>query len=159
MTLARLPFLLAFSALTTCAMAGDNLTSSPTASSHTAARPQNSAPSLGAESLPANPDIAPGSRLLFPAAASRDLSLAPDAPDRVPRARFRTRQGLSLADVNGDVCYTMRTYKVNPSERIRDHENLFRGYSECETASNFQIRSAEAHQKKSPADQPDATLK
>lgn len=157
---ARLSLLLAFSALTTCAVAGDNLTSSsPTASSNAESGAQSPAPVPGSESLPPHPDIAPGSRLLFPGAASHDLVLAPDAPDRVSPAPFRTRQGRSLADVNGDVCYTMRTYKVKPSERMRDRENLFRGYSECEMASNFEIRSAEAHQKKAPPDQPAATLK
>lgn len=155
---ARLPLLLAFSALTTCAVAGDNLTSpSPTASSNAEANPQSSWPVLGSESLPPNPDIAPRSRLQFPGAASHDLVLTPDAPNRVSPRPFRTRNGLSLADVNGDVCYTMRTYKVKPSERMRDRENLFRGYSECAMASNFEIRSAEAHQKK--PDQPAATLK
>lgn len=160
MTLAHLCLLLAFSALTTCAMAADNPTSSSQRSSSNAnAGPQSSAPVLGAESLPPSPDIARGSRLLFPGAASHASALPPDTRDRVPPAQFRTRQGLSLANVNGDVCYTMRTYKVKPSERIREHENLFRGYSECEVASNFQIRSAEAHQNKPHADQPAATLK
>lgn len=154
MTLARLSLLLAFSALTTCAMAGDNLTSSSeTTSSNTDAGAQSSAPVLAVESPTSNPDIAPGSRLLFPGA------LPPDARDRVPSTPSRTRHGLSLGEVHGDVCYTMRSYKVQPSERIREHESVLRGYSECEVASNFQIRSAEAHQKKSHADQPAATLK
>ena len=112
MTLSPLPLLLAFSALTTCTIAGDNL-SSQTTSSQADAGPHRTAPLLG----------------------------------------------LSLAGPNGDVCYAMRTYKVRPTERIREHENFFRGYSECEMASNFQIRSAEAHEKKPHPDEPPAALK
>jgi len=147
MTLAWLSLLLAFAALTTRAMAGDNRTYSETASAN-------------AENLPQNPDdVTPRSQLLFPGAGSHDLVLAPDAQDRAPLARFRSRTALNLADVNGDVCYTMRTYKMKPSERVRDHDNLFRGYSECEMASRYQIRSAEAHQKKPHSDELPATLK
>ena len=157
MAVGWLSLLLAFASLTTHAMAGDNRTSSETASSADAG-PQSSAPLLGgAENLPPNPEVAPRSQLLFPIAGSHDLSLAPDAPDRVPLAR--TRHALNLAGVNGDVCYTMRTYKMKPTERIRDQENLFRGYSECEMASSYQIRSAEAHQKKPHSDESPSTLK
>lgn len=158
MTLAWLSLLLAFAALTTRAMAGDNRTSSETASSKADAGPQSSSPGHGAENLPPSPDVAPRSQL-FPGAGSDELVPAPDAQDRVPLARFRPRPALNLADVNGDVCYTMRTYKMKPTERIRDHENLFRGYSECEMASRYQIRSAEAHQKKPHSDELPATLK
>jgi hypothetical protein len=159
MTLARLPLLLAFSALTTCAMAGDQLSSSQTTSSNAAARPQSSALLPSAASLPPKPDVAPRSRLPLPGAESYNFVVAPDARDRAPLARFKTGQGLSLAEVQGDVCYTMRSYKVKETERIRDHESLFRGYSECEMASNFQIRSAEAHQKKPDPDVTPAALK
>ena len=160
MTLAWLSLLLALAALTTRAMAGDNRTSSETASSSADVGPPSSASrSGGAEILPPNSDVGRRSQLLSPSAGSYDFVVAPDAPDRAPLARFRTRSALDLADVNGDVCYTMRTYKMKPTERIRDHENLFRGYSECEMASKYQIRSAEAHQKKPHADEPPATLK
>jgi len=160
MTLAWLSLLLVFAALTTRAMAGDNRTSSETASSNADAGPQSSAPRRGgAENPPPAPDVAPRSELLFPGAGDYDFVLAPGAEHRVPRARFRTRAALNLAEVNGDVCYTMRTYKMKPTERTRDHENLFRDYSECEMASNYQIRSAEAHQKKPHSDEPPATLK
>lgn len=151
-----LSLLLAFAALTTHATAGDKRTSSETASSADAG-PQSSVPRLsGAENLPPNPDVAP-TQLLFPVAGSHDLVLAPDARDRVPLAR--TRHGRNLADVNGDVCYTMRSYKMKPTERIRDQENLFRGYSECEMSSSYQIRSADAHQKKPHSDESPSTLK
>jgi hypothetical protein len=160
MTLARLPLLLVFSALSTCAVAGGNVSSSQTTSSNADVGTQHAAPLLGgAESLPTDPDVAPPSRLPSPETGPQNLVFEPNAQDRVPLARFRKRPGRSLADVNGDVCYTMRTYKVKPTERIRDRENLFQGYSECEMASSFQIRSAEAHEKKPRPDGPPATLK
>lgn len=138
MTLAWLFLLLAFAALTTRAVAGDNRTASETASTNADARSQSSAPGLGgAENLAPNTDVAPPSQFLFPRAGSHD----------------------NLAEVNGDVCYTMRTYKMKPTERLRDQQNLFRGYSECEMASKYRIRSAEAHQKKPHSDEPPATLK
>lgn len=149
MTLPRLPLLLAFSALTACAMAGDNRSSSQETSAKADVRAQKSAPLVGDVENPApDSDIAPRSRLPFPGATRENLVFTPDASHRVPPARFGTRDGLSLANVHGDVCYTLRTYKVKPTERIRDHENPLQGYSECEMASDFQIRSAEAHQKK-----------
>lgn len=60
---------------------------------------------------------------------------------------MRKRAGRSLADSNGDVCFTMRVYKIKPTERIREGETVDRGYSECEMASDYQIHSAEAHDK------------
>lgn len=152
MTLPRLPLLLAFSALTACAMAGDNLSSSQATSAKADVRAQKSAPLVAdAENLAPDSDIAPRSRLLFPGPTPENLVFTPDANHGVPPARFDTRDGLSLANVHGDVCYTLRTYKVKPTERIRDHENPLQGYSECEMASDFHIRSAEAHQKKPAA--------
>jgi len=151
--------LLAFSALSPWALAGGQQSSSQATSSNAAVAPQNSTPPLdGAESIPPNSDVMPRSRLLFPVAGP-DLALGPDAQDRTPVAHLRARPGRSLADVNGDVCYTLRTYMVKPAERTRDDENSFRGYSECETASTFQIRSAEAHPKKAQPDEAPATLK
>ena len=123
MTLARSSLLLAFLALATWATAGENLSSSQTTSSNADVGSQSSANRRGGgETLPSNPEVA-----------------------------RRQDHGVGLAR-HGGVCYAMRTYKVKPTERIRDHENFSRGYSECEMASNFQIRSAEAHQ-------PPATLK
>ena len=39
----------------------------------------------------------------------------------------------------------MRMYKVKRKERFADGENGLRGYSTCELASNYQVRSAIAH--------------
>ena len=42
-------------------------------------------------------------------------------------------------------CYTMRMYKVKRKERFASGENALRGYSICELAKNYQMRSAVAH--------------
>jgi hypothetical protein len=41
------------------------------------------------------------------------------------------------------VCFTMRTYKVKPAERLRDNESGAMGYSTCQIGSNYRIRSAD----------------
>lgn len=163
MTLAWLSLVLAFAAVTTPAMAGDNRTSSENGSS-AGAGPQSSAPLFdGTGNLPSASDVEHPSQLLVPGAASHDVVLDadgadPDVRDRVPHPRFG-RQALNLADMNGNVCYTMRTYRMKPAERTRDHENLFRGYSECERASNYQIRSAAGRQRRPHSEESAATLK
>ena len=67
---------------------------------------------------------------------------------------LKTRPRLSLnpptvpptfAILNDDLCYTMRTYKVKRKEHFADGESGSRGYSTCELASNYQVRSAIAH--------------
>lgn len=50
------------------------------------------------------------------------------------------------AVIDHDLCYTMRTYKVKPTEHLADNESGFRGYSSCQLASTFQLRSADAPQ-------------
>ena len=54
----------------------------------------------------------------------------------------------SLADMNGDVCYTMRSYKVKRAERLADNESEHRGYTTCEMASSYHVRSANGEAKK-----------
>ncbi len=41
------------------------------------------------------------------------------------------------------VCFTMRTYKVKPAERLRDNESGSTGYSTCQMGSNYRVRSAD----------------
>ena len=41
------------------------------------------------------------------------------------------------------VCFAMRTYKVKPTERLRDNESGSRGYTTCQMGSNYQVRSAD----------------
>jgi len=50
----------------------------------------------------------------------------------------------SRTQTNDDVCYTMRTYKVKRTERLTDRERSLRGYSTCEMAGNYRLRSADA---------------
>jgi hypothetical protein len=40
------------------------------------------------------------------------------------------------------VCFTMRTYKVKPTERLQDNESGMRGYSTCQMGSDYRVRSA-----------------
>jgi hypothetical protein len=46
-------------------------------------------------------------------------------------------------DSQGNVCYTMRTYKVKPQERFAENESARAGYSKCEMASAYRLRSAD----------------
>ena len=42
-------------------------------------------------------------------------------------------------------CLTMRMYKVKRRERLAENESASRGYTTCEPASNYQMRTAIAH--------------
>lgn len=55
---------------------------------------------------------------------------------RSPKLRDRT-----LAAGDGNTCYTMRSYRVERTERFGD-EVTPRGYSTCQMASSFRVRSA-----------------
>lgn len=56
-------------------------------------------------------------------------------------------EGRSLAGADGNVCYTMRSYKVKRIERLQDGQRARRGYTTCEMADNYRLRSAEANVK------------
>jgi hypothetical protein len=71
-------------------------------------------------------------------------TLQSNGSSRIPAPRLK---GRSLAELNGNVCYFMRTYKIKPTERIPEGQSASRGYSECEMASDYEIRSAIAHEK------------
>ena len=43
-----------------------------------------------------------------------------------------------------DVCYTIRSYKVKRTERLTDNQDGVRGYSTCEMASSYRLRSADS---------------
>lgn len=63
-----------------------------------------------------------------------------------PRLNFTATAGRSTSAVLNDAdCYTMRMYKVKRKEHFADGENGSRGYSTCELASNYQVRSAIVH--------------
>jgi hypothetical protein len=71
-----------------------------------------------------------------------------DASSDVLHLRDLPPEDRSLADVNGEVCYTMRSYKVKRTERLADNESGHRGYSTCERASGYHLRSADTPAKK-----------
>ena len=48
-----------------------------------------------------------------------------------------------LNATNG-ICYTIRMYKVKATERLSDSESGMRGYSTCQFARDYQVRSAGA---------------
>lgn len=71
-----------------------------------------------------------------------------DASSDVLHLRDLQPEDRSLADMNGEVCYTMRSYKVKRTERLADNESGHRGYSTCESASGYHVRSADTPAKK-----------
>ena len=75
-----------------------------------------------------------------------------DASSGVLHLRDLQPEGRSLAvvtaDANGNVCYTMRSYKVKRTERLADNDSGRRGYSTCEMASSYHVRSADGQAKK-----------
>jgi len=84
-----------------------------------------------------------------PAAFGQSVqSVAPDLfflKDR-PRLKFAAPSGQPRSAVLNDAdCYTMRVYKVKRKEHFADGESGSRGYSTCELASNYQVRTAIAH--------------
>ena len=61
-----------------------------------------------------------------------------------------SRRQFGLLSPHGDfvagdanVCYTMRSYKVKRMERLNDNESGVTGYSTCEMASTYKLRSTE----------------
>ncbi|HZQ18830.1 MAG TPA: hypothetical protein VFA90_08915 [Terriglobales bacterium] len=46
---------------------------------------------------------------------------------------------------NDTACLTLRMYKVKRTERLSDGDTGMRGYTTCELASDYQMRSAIAH--------------
>jgi hypothetical protein len=51
--------------------------------------------------------------------------------------------GGDLGAMDANVCYTMRSYKVKRTERLNDNESGVTGYSTCEMASTYKLRSTE----------------
>jgi hypothetical protein len=74
----------------------------------------------------------------FQAEAPGILLGRPEAGD----PRMGVNRGVPLPDQ--DVCYTIRSYKVKPAERIKDGESGAAGYTTCELGSSYRIRLAEA---------------
>lgn len=57
---------------------------------------------------------------------------------------FRTERGQRVElNPRAEVCFTMRTYKVKPTERLREGESGSMGQSTCQMGSNYKVRSAD----------------
>lgn len=69
-------------------------------------------------------------------------------PDQSGRYQFRVSHVMRLhpSVIDPNLCYTMRTYMMKPSERFANGESGFRGYSSCQLASSYRIRSADAQE-------------
>jgi hypothetical protein len=52
------------------------------------------------------------------------------------------REGVALGVDDGNVCFTMRSYKVKRAERLTDGERAQRSYTTCEMAGNYRLRTA-----------------
>jgi hypothetical protein len=74
--------------------------------------------------------------------AASDLFFLKDKPRLNLTAPAKQPRSAVLNDAD---CYTMRMYKVKRKEHFADGESGTRGYSTCELASNYQVRSAIAH--------------
>ena len=105
----------------------------------------------GDESSPSASDVSVQNQTPDPALFGRSAENQPASSDLFflttrPRLDLSTRAGRPRsAALNDTDCYTMRMYKVKRKEHFADGENGLRGYSTCELASNYQVRSAIAH--------------
>jgi hypothetical protein len=71
--------------------------------------------------------------------------IKPDAKSGTLQLRAPQLGVESRANANESVCYTMRSYKVKRTERLDDNQSGVRGYSTCEMASSYRLRSAEGN--------------
>jgi hypothetical protein len=99
------------------------------------AEPQAASP----QNLAADPALFAGNGAGEPVS---DLFFLQDKPRLDFSAAAEQRRSAVLNDRD---CYTMRMYKVKRKERFANGENGLRGYSTCELASNYQMRTAVAH--------------
>lgn len=60
-------------------------------------------------------------------------------------SELRSQQPMMVLplDASRDICYTMRMCKVKATERLKDNETGRRGYTTCQLARDYQIRSAD----------------
>jgi hypothetical protein len=101
----------------------------------------------------ANPSAAGSEATLATQAVSPEPSAFGVAPStRDPKEEVPTRphalpagqKVLTLAPgtLDGTVCLTLRTYRVKRTERLSENESGMIGYSNCQMASKFRVRSA-----------------
>ena len=131
----RYLLLLLFVGLTVFALAAEKPASSQTTNSQTSSTSTPQSPDTGTVTTP------------YAVIQQWAAKQTPNSSrNYVDWSAMRKRGGRSLADLNGGVCFTMRMYKIKPTERLADGESANRGYSECQMASDYQIRSADAHE-------------
>ena len=81
-----------------------------------------------------------GLRMLMVQSAPGEVyRIAPGGNVQVPV--FRPGQPLLLNPYAG-VCFSMRTYKVEHTEKLQDNFNGTRGYSTCRMGSDYRVRTA-----------------
>jgi len=81
----------------------------------------------------------PGRELLVNPDAELNALLSP-TPRNASKAT--QREGVSLGGDDGNLCFTMRSYKVKRTERVTDGERAQRSYTTCEMAGNYRFRTA-----------------
>ncbi len=77
------------------------------------------------------------------ASSGEQSQLFKSVPDNSFFVKGKPLYGAVQLSPNGDVCYTMRSYKVKPREHFAEGESGRAGYSTCERASAFHFRSAD----------------
>ena len=122
----RIQLLLVIAALTSGAFAADEQKIS---------QPAGSAQSPVSQSAIVSADLRVGSSSIV--SDSREPSPADARSDR--KLTWRVPPNAA----NG-ICYTVRMYKVKATERLSDSESGMRGYSTCQFARDYQVRSAGA---------------
>jgi len=145
MTFLRAWFLLSIVAASTCAFAADDGANSSglpfvrDSSPSFFAKP-SSRPTPWFSGMPSNPNLKFSTSYWWRLAADSGRLLLQNGY-RVKIAKGPTvtvMPGL----VFGNVCLTIRTYKAKRTERLADNDSGMRGYSTCQMASNYQVRTA-----------------
>jgi hypothetical protein len=105
--------------------------------------------SVGSSALAKDKEANSASQAASADSAAIRLEAVPDFSPQTGMPNPPTRLQFSQIDrgiphMNDGICYTMRTYMVKATERLIDNESGFRGYSSCQTASTYNLRSAES---------------
>lgn len=116
-------------------LVGFSITGSSAFAADEKTEPQPASP----QNLAADPALFTGNSAGEPASDLFFLKNKPRLDFTAPAEQPRS------AVLNDRDCYTMRMYKVKRKERFTNGENRLRGYSTCELASNYQVRTAIAH--------------
>lgn len=100
---------------------------------------------LGAAMAADNPTSAAASgeyRIPIVPSGSGTFSMTSRNDDASSIVRLDRGQRVELNPLAG-VCFTMRTYKVKPTERLQDNDTGLRGHSTCQMGSDYRVRSVD----------------